>query len=135
MLGRANRFHGLNSLNTTYRNGTTVRGGLINLKATSRPSQKPFRLAVVVSKKVSKSAVKRNRIRRRVYEATRRNQNLILAGQDLIFTVFNEQVAELPAPKLDQLVVQLLKRASNSDSHNTINRGEHVIVNAEGDSK
>jgi ribonuclease P protein component len=134
MLGRNNRFHGLNSLSNTYRNGSTVRGGLINVKVATRNPQKPYRIAVVVSKKVSKSAVQRNRIRRRVYEAVRRNQNLITPGEDLIFTVFNEQVADLSAPKLDQLIVQLLKRASNSDSHNTVNRGEHVIVNAEGDS-
>jgi ribonuclease P protein component len=67
-------------------------------------------VAVVVSRKVSKSAVVRNRIRRRVYEIVRRADN-VPPSTDLIFTVFGEQVAELEATKLQATVAELLQKA------------------------
>jgi ribonuclease P protein component len=68
MLSRTHRFHGYGSLKKVYANGKSVRGGLIGLKYLAGGS-KPYRVAVVVSKKVHKSAVVRNRIRRRLYVA------------------------------------------------------------------
>jgi ribonuclease P protein component len=60
MISRAHRFHGYNSLNFVYRNGQTVRGPLFAIKYTINPKRKSYRAAVVVSKKVNKSAVARN---------------------------------------------------------------------------
>lgn len=42
---------------------------LITIRSFSRGDQNPARFAVIVSKKVSKSAVARNRLRRRTYSA------------------------------------------------------------------
>jgi ribonuclease P protein component len=67
-------------------------------------------VAVVVSRKVSKSAVVRNRIRRRVYEIVRQADN-VPPSSDLIFTIFSEQVAELEAAKLQNMVAELLAKA------------------------
>lgn len=112
MLGRSHRFHGYNSLRRVYQNGKTARGSLLSLRYAVRDRQKPYRVAVVVSRKVHKSAVVRNRIRRRIYGAVREKSDTIKPGTDLVFTVFSEQVAELQAAKLQEMVASLLQKAA-----------------------
>ena len=111
MISRKNRFRGHASLNYVYRNGKTVRGPLCALKFTTNPKRNEYRLAVVVSKKVHKSAVVRNRIRRRLYEAVRQEAPDIKQPHDLVITVFNEQLATISAPELTKLVHAQLKQA------------------------
>ena len=66
MLTKSQRFHGHNSLRPVYNKGRSVYGHSLKFIWTS--SNGPIsRAAVVVSKKVHKSAVVRNRIRRRLY--------------------------------------------------------------------
>jgi len=71
-----------------------------------------YRLAVVVSKKVNKSAVARNRIRRRLYEAVRLIEEKISQPQDIAITVYHDRIAELPAPELNRLVTAQFKQAN-----------------------
>lgn len=111
MISRRFRFHGHNSLRYVYQHGHTVRGPLTALKYAGNNRRKNYRLAVVVSKKVSKSAVKRNRIRRRLYEAFRRHESAMIAPYDMVISVFSEQVAELEAPALERLVRAQLRQA------------------------
>lgn len=111
MLARTHRFHGHNSLNAVYRNGTTLRGSNVTLKVAPRTNNRPYRVAVVVSRKVSKSAVQRNRIRRRIYEVVRQNDEN-LTNKDLIFTIFSDQFVSLPAEELESSITQLLSKVS-----------------------
>ncbi len=111
MIGRANRFHGYGSLRYVYQNGKTVRGPLCAIKYASNNRRKVYRLAVVVSKKVSKSAVVRNRIRRRLYEAFRHESAVIQEPYDIVITVFNDQLATIPAEEVTRLVRAQLKQA------------------------
>jgi ribonuclease P protein component len=113
MIGAAHRFHGYNSLRGVYQRGRNVRGPLVSLKFGQRGPARPYRVAVVVSRKTSKSAVTRNRIRRLIYEVVREAGADIAAGTDLVFTVFDEQVAELSAPKLRAMVSELLQKAAS----------------------
>jgi ribonuclease P protein component len=94
-----------------YQHGKTVRGSLTSLKYAPNPKRSEYRLAVVVSKKVSKSAVVRNRIRRRLYEAFRRQEGAFTGVHDMIVTVFSEQVATMPAEDVEKLVVRHLQDA------------------------
>jgi ribonuclease P protein component len=112
MFGRNNRFHGQTGISKVYSSGKAVRGANITLKYTHSSSNKPFRVAVVVSKKVHKSAVTRNRIRRRIYAQVRKFENVIPNGTDLVFTAYNESLAEMPASKLSDNISDLLKKAS-----------------------
>lgn len=112
MITIKHRFHGYNSLRGVYRHGQTLRGPSISLKFNRRDSRRPYRAAVVVSRKVNKSAVVRNRIRRRVYEAVREAEVTIEPGLDLVFTVFDDSLAEMPAAKLQSTVKDLLKKAT-----------------------
>jgi ribonuclease P protein component len=80
------------------------------LKFIQNDRRKEYRLAVVVSKKVSKSAVVRNRIRRQLYEAVRRFEAKITAPYDMVLTVFHEQVKELSGQEVDRLVRAQLRQ-------------------------
>lgn len=111
MISRKNRFHGHGSLRYVYRNGQTVRGPLCALKFAANDKRKEYRLAIVVSKKVHKSAVVRNRIRRRLYEAFRLESPAFKQPYDLVLTVFNEQVATIDAEQIRKLVHAQLKQA------------------------
>lgn len=113
MLSARHRFHGHGSLQAVYRNGQAVRGPLMSLKYVSRRSNKGYRVAVVVSKKVHKSAVTRNRIRRRIYEIIRQAGEELTTGKDLIITVFSERTAELGSSELTSMTEDLLKKATN----------------------
>jgi ribonuclease P protein component len=110
MIARKHRFHGYGSLRYTYRHATTVRGQYGTMKYARNARRTSYRVAVVVSKKVSKSAVVRNRIRRRIYEAVR---ECIVASEpyDLIFTVFSDQVATMPAAELQAGITDKLRSA------------------------
>jgi ribonuclease P protein component len=111
MLARSHRFHGYGSLRRTYSQGQTARGSLISLRYAPRPVGRPYRVAVVVSRKVHKSAVVRNRIRRRIYELVRQSED-VPSATDFIFTVFSEQVATLEAEQLNKILNELLTKAS-----------------------
>jgi ribonuclease P protein component len=112
MLIKSHRFHGYNSLRGVYQRGQSVRGTLVSLKFSRRDPTRPYRVAVVVSRKVSKSAVVRNRIRRRIFEIARRADANIAPGTDLVFTVFSEQAAELEATKLEAVINGLIQEAA-----------------------
>lgn len=84
---------------------------MASLKIGKRDESKPYRVAVVVSRKVSKSAVIRNRIRRRVYEQVRSMGQAIPGGTDLVFTVYSDKLATIEAAKLQKLISDLLSKA------------------------
>jgi ribonuclease P protein component len=97
MIKRANRFHGRHSV-------SKLRGFLAHTTHFSfrvgRNQQNDYRLAVVVSKKVAKSAVVRNRIRRRVFEAIRTQAMLNGKSVDGIVYVKDGSVADMDSQKL-----------------------------------
>ena len=111
MLTRTHRFHGYNALNFAHKQGQVARGPAISLKYVLNQRRHTYRVAVVVSKKTSKSAVTRNRIRRRVYEAVRTQAAAIHKPYDLVFMVYDEKVATMDAAQLQKNVSELLRRA------------------------
>jgi len=111
MISRLHRFHGYGSLGFAYRKGSTVRGPLFALRYVSNSRIPRYRAAVVVSRKVHKSAVVRNRIRRRLYALIREELPPTTPPHDLIFTVFSDKVAEAKSTELRQTLVSLLQKA------------------------
>jgi ribonuclease P protein component len=124
MISQAHRFHGRNSLRFVYQRGQNVRGGAISLRFIENPRRQKYRVAVVVSRKVSKSAVVRNRIRRRIYEIVRGYARQLNGPLDLVFTVYGEDVAQLPHADLEELVVSQLTKAGALASE----APDHAIV-------
>ena len=111
MINRRHRFHGYGSLKYVYKNGSTVRGPLFAIKFVQNPQRDTYRLAVIVSRKVNKSAVGRNRIRRRLYEAVRNLEGDILHPYDIVLTVFHSSVLQEPAGALSRQVKKQLADA------------------------
>ncbi len=111
MIARANRFHGHGSLRFLYTRGKTVRNDQLSLRYIENNRRETWRLAIVVSKKVHKSAIVRNRIRRRLYEIIRLNQDKIIAPYDIALIIFSPVVAEIEPEKLEKLILDLLKKA------------------------
>lgn len=110
MLAQRHRFHGHGSLRYVYKNGQTVRSSLITIKYSHNPRRRASRFAVVVSKKVLKSAVGRNRIRRRVYEAIRQELPLLKDSGDVVLMVFSPELLAVEAGVLRDMLKQLFAR-------------------------
>ena len=111
MLSSTRRFHGYSSLNWAYRHGESIRDQQITLKYALNTRRQTYRAAVVVSRKVSRSAVIRNRIRRRVYEVIRAHEKDIKGSFDLIFNIYSAELVSLSNEELNNLIAGLLKRA------------------------
>ena len=67
---------------------------------------------VIVSKKIFKSAVKRNRVRRRIYEVIRLHLDEIKSPYDVAFTVFSGEFLVLPFRDVEKQVLDLLAKES-----------------------
>ena len=111
MLSRSHRFHGHNSLSWVYRQGKSIRDPRLTLKYSLNTKRKSFRAAVVVSRKVSKSSVIRNRIRRRIYETIRLMSNRIKGSYDLVFIVYSNEMASMDQQSISRLIEEQLSEA------------------------
>lgn len=111
MLAFKYRFHGHGSLRYVYTHGKTVRSHLITLKYSAHPKRQNPRVAIVISKKVIKGAVGRNRVRRRLYELMRHELPNVKENSDLVLMVFSAEVLSLPSAELLATVQQLLNEA------------------------
>ena len=111
MISRQHRFHGYNSLRYVYRNGQTVRGPLFAIKSVLNDKRDNYRIAVVVSRKVNKSAVSRNRIRRRLYEIVRLLEPELIEPHDIVITVFHDSVLDEPHASLTRQVKKQFNQA------------------------
>ena len=94
-----------------YKNGRAVRTHLMTLKYVSNPHRKHSRFSVVVSKKVHKGAVGRNRIRRRLYEIIRQELPKINHPHDVALIVFTSEVKSMPYDELLGAVQNLFEEA------------------------
>ncbi len=115
MIAKKYRFHGQKSLNETYKRGITLYEKDFSIKSLTKTRQQIPRFAVVVSKKVSKKAVIRNKIRRKIYEIIRTNLNIIKENQNLIITVFKEDVLNIEHKKLNKKITNLIKKINNQE--------------------
>lgn len=111
MLSFSHRFHGHGSLRYVYKNGQAIRSHMITIKYTKNPHRTHSRFAVVVSRKVHKSAVGRNRIRRRIYEVIRHELPTMQVPHDVAVLVFSSEVIAMPIEELRQMIQQLFKSA------------------------
>ena len=110
MLNKRYRFHSRGGVRYVYQKGKTVRKPKMSL-VFAENTRGFTRVAVVVSKKVMKSAVGRNRIRRRIYEAIRTNFEYLPQKTDYIFVVFSKDVKDMPFGELEKLLGELVEES------------------------
>jgi ribonuclease P protein component len=73
------------------------------------PTSKPFsRFCVIISTKTASLAVKRNLFRRRIYEAFRRNQNLLSSHYDVI-CIIKTPCLDLNYQQINQMIIQFFQ--------------------------
>ncbi len=65
----------------------------------NRDDKKDSRFGFIISKKVSKLATERNRIKRALYEALRHNLKFIKKGRDMIFLV-KPEISKKSTPEI-----------------------------------
>lgn len=112
MIHSTHRFHGRSSLRFVYQHGRQVRGELVSLRVVRNARRATWRAAVVVSRKVSKSAVVRNRIRRRIFEIVRTNASRINAPYDIVFNIYSEHLATMDSADLQRNILEPLEKAA-----------------------
>lgn len=110
MLSKKYRFHSRGGVKYVYQKGKTIRKAKMSLVFCEN-TRGYTRIAVVVSKKVDKRAVKRNRIRRRVYEALRVNMELIPKRRDYIFVIYSKEVEKMPFSELEKILGELVEES------------------------
>ncbi|MEO5949581.1 MAG: ribonuclease P protein component [Candidatus Saccharimonas sp.] len=109
MLAARFRFHGHGSLKFLHKNALVARSRYFTVKVVTNPHRKHSRFAVIVSKKVHKAAVGRNRIRRRVYESIRAVQPQFESTIDLAVIVTSGEALMAPYEELNQTLLGQLK--------------------------
>ncbi len=110
MLAQKYRFHSRGGVRYVFQKGKTIRTPVLSLVFT--PNTRHFRrFGVVVSKKVLKHAVGRNRIRRRVYEAIRLELPNYPLPMDYLFVIYQKSIATMPFLELRRTIRELLDRS------------------------
>lgn len=112
MLANAFRFHGHNSLRYVYSHGQAVRSQALTIKWVTNDRRHAPRVSVVVSKKVYKGAVGRNKIRRRLYEYVRTHLDRFNGVYDIALIVTSPELRTLPYAELVVQVDELFVKAN-----------------------
>lgn len=105
------RFHGHNSLRYVYTNGKAVRSQPMTIKWVKNTHRTKPRVSVVVSKKVLKSAIGRNRIRRRIYEYMRLHLDQLNDVYDIVVITTSPELKDMSYSELSELIGGLLDKA------------------------
>ncbi len=111
MIHRKYRFHGHGGLRYLYKNGQTARNRSVMIRSIENPTRPRSRYVVIIAKKIVKSAVGRNRIRRRVYEVLRRHMSELTPHHDIAVTVFAADFMTISGAELERSVLEVLSQA------------------------
>ena len=111
MLSGEYRFHSRGGVRYVQKNGKSVRGPKISLVYLGENKRKRSRFAVVVSKKVLKSAVGRNRIRRRIYEVIRMEFPNMKEMIDVVVSVYSKDIELMPHGELTGIMRDTFRSA------------------------
>ncbi len=116
MIASQFRFHGHGSLRYLFKNAQAIRSRHVTVKYIKNPHRKKSRFAVVVSKKVHKSAVGRNRMRRRLYEIVRNEQVRFDGIYDVAIIVTSAEVISVEHADLKRAIREVFTRAGMYNS-------------------
>ena len=119
MLKRQNRLTSNRAFRATYKNNKTVSAGSIVLYLGHEKNDKncPTRVGFVVSKKIHKRAVVRNKIKRAIRENIRimlKNNTLCDKFQSLIFVVKSD-ISDKTYQEIKNIVENLVNKLANKN--------------------
>jgi len=114
MLPKPNRLKKQKEFEYIFKNGKTIKGKYFFIRIV--PSSQDYcRIGFIVSKKVAKSAVLRNKIKRRLRAAAREFRN-ILGSYDIIFIAY---------PNIKTASYQEIKK----DLESIIAKNQYLVIN------
>ncbi len=116
MLARDLRLRQSRDIARAMKRGRTGYAAQLHLKA-NFSGLPQTRVAIVVSKKVAKKAVVRNRIRRRLSGILAEQWQTVLPGYDIVILV-HEDISELAADKLTAQLAGALNKGGVTKPHN-----------------
>ena len=114
MISKKNRFIGRRDPRIVVKHGRHIRHGVFKLSHLDSKKHDSYRAAIMVSKKVSKLAPIRNRIRRRIYEQLRLQAADIPPATDMVIVVFDKVAATMGADELSTDIKALLAKIPRS---------------------
>lgn len=106
-MGFLNRFHGGRDIRFILKKGVRSDSASVSLR---RYKSNKSRTAVIVSKKVHKHAVVRNKIRRRIMEIINEQRNSSISTDDFVFVVKDAEVSEMPFERLKKQLLHLINQ-------------------------
>ena len=113
MLPKENRLKKRSAFTATYRTGKTLhKGGITMFCGKKKDNDTPIRIGFVVSKKIHKRAVKRNRIKRLMRESCRlliKEQGIPNNHLSLIF-VASSKLLEMDFKEVNSSIKKLVKQ-------------------------
>ena len=120
MISQKYSFHGHASLKYVLANGTIARGKVLSIKFVDNARRHYSRVAIIISKKVLKHAVDRNRARRRLYEIMRQRLSQFNRVVDVAVMIYQPRVLDMPYDELCLEVDKYLNKLGLIDSQDTI---------------
>jgi ribonuclease P protein component len=109
MLARPYRLATARDISRVFKRGAYGSSALVLIKAA--PNSRPLnRVAIVVSKKVSKKAVVRNRNRRRASGVVEQLWATLKTGYDIVITI-RQDMSEVDTTEVERHIVQTLQKA------------------------
>lgn len=108
MLKKASRIRLNKEFDRAFQDGQSFYGQILGLKAVPN-GRSVFRLGILISTKVSKKAVVRNRFKRQIREIIRQELPLLEKGNDLVVIVF-PQILDKNFKEIQIFLQSALKR-------------------------
>ena len=109
MLPQDSRLQNEKDIERVYKKGKSFKEDFLVLKVVKNSLAKS-RFAFIVSQKVSKKAVARNKVKRRLRETIKKQTKIITPGFDNLVIARSEAV-ERNFPEIEKVLIKLLKRA------------------------
>ena len=129
MISQKYRFHGHASLKYVLANGTIARGKVLSIKFVDNTQRHYSRVAMIISKKVLKHAVDRNRARRRLYEIMRQRLAQFNRVVDVAVMIYQPRVLDMSYDELCLEVDKCLNKLGLIDSQDTISSDYGIYDN------
>lgn len=111
MIPYKNRFHKRGSIKFVYAKGEIHRSRHVTLKFVANQRTKAPRIAVVISKKTLKSAVRRNLVRRRLYGYINTRLKDLTGIHDIVLIVTSPEIISLTPVELRETIDSLFSEA------------------------
>ena len=119
MISQKYRFHGHASLRYLLSHGTIARGRELSIKFVDNRRRHYSRVAIIVSKKVLRHAIERNRARRRLYEIMRTRIPKFNQTIDLAIIVYRADVLTMSHVELVRSVDKCLTKLGVIDANSS----------------